>query len=60
MNEVDTDSDDELPHGFEERATPEGWVYYANHLTQETKWEHPISGKRKQVSPRLGSKLLLT
>lgn len=26
---ADTDSDDELPHGWEERTTAEGWVYYA-------------------------------
>lgn len=25
----DTDSEDELPIGWEERATPEGQVYYA-------------------------------
>jgi len=27
----DTDSEDELPHGWEERATADGWVYYAKY-----------------------------
>ena len=25
----ETDSEEELPHGWEERATSEGWVYFA-------------------------------
>lgn len=25
----DTDSEDELPPGWEERSTKDGWVYYA-------------------------------
>ena len=25
----DTDSEDELPPGWEERTTKDGWVYYA-------------------------------
>ena len=43
----DTDSDDELPSGWEERATGQGWVYYTNHVAKTTQWEHPVSGKRK-------------
>ena len=29
MDFADTDSEDELPHGWEVRVTPEGWIYYA-------------------------------
>lgn len=48
-NIVDTDSEDELPPGWEERVTFEGKVYYANHATKSTQWKHPISGKKKMV-----------
>ncbi|XP_075289987.1 WW domain-containing oxidoreductase isoform X1 [Opisthocomus hoazin] len=46
----DTDSEEELPPGWEERTTKDGWVYYANHLEEKTQWEHPKSGKRKRVA----------
>ncbi|XP_073164106.1 WW domain-containing oxidoreductase isoform X13 [Lepidochelys kempii] len=46
----DTDSEEELPPGWEERTTKDGWVYYANHLEEKTQWEHPKSGKRKRIA----------
>ncbi|KAG8456267.1 hypothetical protein GDO86_002162 [Hymenochirus boettgeri] len=46
----DTDSDDELPPGWEERSTKDGWVYYANHFEEKTQWEHPKTGKRKRIA----------
>ena len=49
----ETDSEDELPPGWEERATIEGEVYYANHLVKSTQWTHPRTGKRKTVSGAL-------
>ena len=49
----DTDSEDELPSGWEERATAQGWVYYTNHNTKTTQWEHPLSGKRKVINSGL-------
>ena len=49
----ETDSEDELPPGWEERATLEGDVYYANHLHKSTQWTHPRTGKRKEVSVSL-------
>ncbi|XP_029464025.1 WW domain-containing oxidoreductase [Rhinatrema bivittatum] len=45
----DTDSEDELPPGWEERSTKDGWLYYANHIEEKTQWEHPKTGKRKRV-----------
>ncbi|XP_054719522.1 WW domain-containing oxidoreductase-like [Uloborus diversus] len=49
----DTDSEDELPPGWEERATLDGKVYYANHLSKSTQWSHPRTGKKKKVSGEL-------
>ncbi|XP_075432861.1 WW domain-containing oxidoreductase isoform X2 [Ascaphus truei] len=46
----DTDSEDELPPGWEERSTKDGWVYYANHLEEKTQWENPKTGKRKRIA----------
>jgi len=49
----ETDSEDELPPEWEERATSEGEVYYANHVDKSTQWVHPRTGKRKEVSGSL-------
>jgi len=49
----ESDSEDELPPGWEERATLEGGVYYANHALATTQWSHPRTGKRKTVSDSL-------
>jgi len=49
----ETDSEDELPPGWQEKATLEGEVYYANHLEKSTQWTHPRTGKRKEVSTSL-------
>ncbi len=46
----ETDSEDELPGGWEERSTAAGDVYYANHNTKCTQWTHPRTGRRKRVS----------
>ncbi|XP_056138271.1 WW domain-containing oxidoreductase [Lampris incognitus] len=49
----DTDSEDELPPGWEERSTKDGWVYYANHDEMKTQWEHPKTGKKKRCAGEL-------
>ncbi|XP_039512624.1 WW domain-containing oxidoreductase-like [Pimephales promelas] len=49
----DTDSEDELPPGWEERSTTDGWVYYANHEEMKTQWEHPKTGKKKRCAGAL-------
>lgn len=53
MNLPETDSEDELPPGWEERVTVDGSVFYANHLTKATQWTHPRTGKKKRVSGEL-------
>lgn len=50
---IDTDSEDELPTGWEERATPEGRVFYANHNHAKTQWTHPTTGKSKRIAGEL-------
>ncbi|XP_076339672.1 WW domain-containing oxidoreductase [Tachypleus tridentatus] len=49
----ETDSEDELPPGWEERVTLDGKVFYVNHETKSTQWMHPSSGKKKKVSGEL-------
>ncbi|VEN49787.1 unnamed protein product [Callosobruchus maculatus] len=53
MNLPESDSEDELPPGWEERVTVDGSVFYANHLTKNTQWTHPRTGKKKRVSGEL-------
>ncbi|XP_026469907.1 WW domain-containing oxidoreductase-like [Ctenocephalides felis] len=49
----DSDSEDELPPAWEERATADGSVFYVNHITKGTQWTHPRTGKKKVVSGEL-------
>ncbi|KAK3760106.1 hypothetical protein RRG08_064776 [Elysia crispata] len=49
----DSDSEDEMPPGWEERVTTDGKVYYANHEAQKTQWFHPVTGKKKMVKGEL-------
>ncbi|XP_059485943.1 WW domain-containing oxidoreductase [Neocloeon triangulifer] len=46
----DSDSEDELPPGWEERAMLDGRVYFVNHNTKGCQWTHPRTGKRKVVA----------
>ena len=48
----DTDSEDEMPLGWEERVDLDGKVYFVNQLNQTTQF-HPKTGKRKQVPDEL-------
>ncbi|KAG8314419.1 hypothetical protein J6590_093176 [Homalodisca vitripennis] len=54
----DSDSEDDLPPGWEERATVDGSVYYVNHNTKGTQWTHPRTGKKKRVAGGMLSTLL--
>ncbi|KAL5277107.1 WWOX family protein [Megaselia abdita] len=44
----DSDSEDELPPGWIEKADENGKVFYVNQ-NQEVKWTHPRTGKAKRV-----------
>ena len=47
MNE---ESDDELPANWQEGKTGDGRIFYINHQTQQTQWEHPVTKKVKVIS----------
>lgn len=47
MNE---ESNDELPPNWEAGKTNDGRVFYIDHQTQKTQWEHPITKRAKVVS----------
>ncbi|XP_062550602.1 WW domain-containing oxidoreductase [Armigeres subalbatus] len=49
----ESDSEDELPPAWEERATNDGFVYYVNHQNKTTQWTHPRTGKMKRVCGEL-------
>ncbi|XP_060813125.1 WW domain-containing oxidoreductase-like [Bombus pascuorum] len=51
----ESDSEDELPPGWEEMTTPNGNVYYVNHYTKGTQWTHPRTGRTKTVGGELPS-----
>ncbi|EFN83713.1 WW domain-containing oxidoreductase [Harpegnathos saltator] len=51
----ESDSEDELPPGWEERTTLDGNVYYVNHYTKGTQWTHPRTGRKKIVDGDLPS-----
>ncbi|XP_044726701.1 WW domain-containing oxidoreductase [Chrysoperla carnea] len=53
MDLPETDSEDEIPPGWEERVTTDGSVFYVNHGLKSTQWTHPRTGKKKFVSGNL-------
>lgn len=53
MDIPETDSEDEMAPGWEERCTADGFVFYAHHATQTTQWQHPRTNKKKKVTGEL-------
>ncbi|XP_078041246.1 WW domain-containing oxidoreductase isoform X1 [Augochlora pura] len=49
----ESDSEDELPPGWEEMTTTDGNVYYVNHYTKGTQWTHPRTGRQKIIEGEL-------
>lgn len=43
------ESDDELPANWQRGKTSDGRVFYINHQTQLTQWEHPITHQVKVI-----------
>ena len=52
MNE---ESDDELPANWQAGTTSDGQIFYINHQTQITQWEHPVTQQVKVISKGLDS-----
>ncbi|EDW03853.1 WW domain-containing oxidoreductase [Drosophila grimshawi] len=53
MSLPDSDSEDELPPGWEERATDDGAVCYVNQQTKVSQWTHPRTGRSKRITGEL-------
>ncbi|XP_049854863.1 E3 ubiquitin-protein ligase SMURF2 isoform X2 [Schistocerca gregaria] len=51
---------EDLPEGWEERRTSDGWLYYVNHHTKTTQWFRPTSEAENRPSrtelPAAGSR----
>ncbi|XP_057291040.1 WW domain-containing oxidoreductase-like [Hydractinia symbiolongicarpus] len=50
LEELFTDSEDELPTGWEMRVTDAGRVFYVDHSSKQTQWQHPKTGTEKYLS----------
>jgi hypothetical protein len=44
---MNDESDDDLPVNWQAAKTADGHIFYVNHQTKHTQWEHPIT---KQVN----------
>ena len=53
LEQLLTDSDDELPAGWEMRVSTTGKVYYIDHSSRHTQWDHPKTGKELYLSDNL-------
>lgn len=40
--EVNVDADAPLPDGWEQQVTPEGQIYFVDHVSKRTTWIHPL------------------
>ncbi|GBP18402.1 WW domain-containing oxidoreductase [Eumeta japonica] len=49
MHNIDSDSEDEIPPGWEEKATEDGNVYFVNTCNREIQWTHPRTGRKKVI-----------
>ncbi|XP_021947210.1 transcriptional coactivator YAP1 isoform X2 [Folsomia candida] len=48
-------SDDPLPPGWEQACTPEGQIYFINHITRSTTWEDPRKAQTQQILAAIGN-----
>lgn len=48
---MNDESDDELPSNWQSGKTTDGRVFYINHQTKHTQWEHPVT-KRVKIIPK--------
>jgi hypothetical protein len=46
---MNDESDDELPANWQTGKTSDGRLFYINHLTQQTQWEHPVTNQVKFI-----------
>ncbi|KAI5639899.1 short chain dehydrogenase domain-containing protein [Phthorimaea operculella] len=48
-NDMESDSEDELPPGWEEKSTEDGNVYFVNTCSKKIQWTHPRTGRKKVI-----------
>ncbi|CAH2076852.1 unnamed protein product, partial [Iphiclides podalirius] len=53
MQNIDSDSEDELPPGWEEKSTEDGNVYFVNSCSKKVQWTHPRTGRKKVIPKEL-------
>ncbi|ALC39367.1 Wwox, partial [Drosophila busckii] len=53
MSMPDSDSEDELPPGWEMQANDDGVVCYVNQQNKTTQWTHPRTGRSKRIAGEL-------
>ncbi|XP_050668741.1 WW domain-containing oxidoreductase isoform X1 [Leptidea sinapis] len=53
MHVIDSDSEDELPPGWEEKSTEDGNVYFVNTCNNKIQWTHPRTGCKKVIPKEL-------
>ncbi|CAH1646503.1 unnamed protein product [Spodoptera littoralis] len=53
MHHIESDSEDELPSGWEQKSTEDGNVYFINTLNNKTQWTHPRTGRKKEIPKEL-------
>ncbi|KAM3963715.1 LOW QUALITY PROTEIN: WW domain-containing oxidoreductase [Aphomia sociella] len=46
MQNLESDSEDELPPGWEEKSTEDGNVYFVSTCNNKIQWTHPRTGKK--------------
>lgn len=52
----ETNSNEDLPPGWEERRTQNGRLYYVNHVTRSTQWVKPQATNKMRVArPRINN-----
>lgn len=53
MQNIDSDSEDDLPPGWEEKSTEDGNVYFVNTCSKKIQWKHPRTGYKKVIPKEL-------
>ncbi|XP_059055509.1 WW domain-containing oxidoreductase [Achroia grisella] len=53
MHNLESDSEDDLPPGWEEKSTEDGNVYFISTCSKKIQWTHPRTGKKKVIPKEL-------
>ncbi|CAK1600778.1 unnamed protein product [Parnassius mnemosyne] len=53
MHNIESDSEDDLAGGWEQKSTEDGNVYFVNSCTNKVQWTHPTTGRKKVIPKEL-------